>query len=132
MIFVAGCSKPDPLVVRCQKQITKQLTGSSSFVKLSTSHKVLPGTIVQKISALNALKSRVTDKRYIQLIDFHIPQLKKHGDNAGVSNIKIEFDLKSAGGGMRSRVGNCYYFWNKVGSSAPKTLAIIVAKRRAG
>ncbi len=131
MIVVAGCSKPDPLTARCQKQITDQLDGSGSFVELSASHTVLPGTPEQKIRVLTALKSRVTDKRYNQLIDFHIPQLRKHGDNAGVSNIKIEFDLTFSGGGVQPRVGNCYYFWNRVGASEPKTLAIIVAKRRA-
>ena len=131
LIVVAGCSKPDPLTARCQKQIKDQLAGSGSFVKHSSSHTVLPGTTEQKIGVLNSLKTRVTDKRYNQLIDFHIPQLRTHGDNAGVSNIKIEFDLKFSGGGVQPRVGNCYYFWNRVGSSDPKTLAIIVAKRRA-
>ena len=57
LIAVAGCSKPDPLIVRCQKQISDQLSGSSSFAEISSTHIVLPGTPEQKIDVLNALNS---------------------------------------------------------------------------
>ena len=132
VIAIAGCSEPDALSVRCQKQIVEQFAGSGSLVKHSSSHTVLPGTPDQKIRVLKGLVSKITDKRYKQLIEFHIPQVKKLGDNAGISNIKIEFDFKFAAGGVQPRVGNCYYFWSKVGASEPKTLAIIVTRRRTG
>ena len=129
LIAIAGCSKPDPLVVRCQKQIVNQLSGSSSFAEISSTHIVLPGTPEQKIGVLNTLKTKITDGRYKQLIDFHIPQIRDHGDTAGISNITIKFDLEFSGGGIQRRVGNCYYFWRRSGSSNPKTLAVLVEKR---
>ena len=129
LIAIAGCSKPDPLIVRCQKQVSDQLSGSFSFAEVSSTHIVLPGTSAQKIEVLNALKTKITDGRYKQLIDFHIPQVKKFGDNAGISNITIKFDLEFSAGGVQRPVGNCYYFWRRSGSSDPKTLAVLVEKR---
>ena len=129
IIAITGCSKPDPLIVRCQKQVTEQITGSSSFAEISSTHVVLPGTPEQKIGVLNALKTKIMDGRYKQLIDFHIPQIGEFGDNAGISNITIEFDLEFPAGGVQHRVGNCYYFWRKSGATDPKTLAVLVEKR---
>jgi hypothetical protein len=129
LIAITGCSKPDPLIVRCQKQVSDQLSGSSSFADVSSTHVVLPGTPEQKIAVLNALKAQITDGRYKQLIDFHIPQIRKFGDNAGISNITIEFNLEFPAGGVQHRVGNCYYFWRKSGATDPKTLAVLVEKR---
>lgn len=129
LLAIAGCSKPDPLIVRCQKQISDQVGGSSSFAEISSTHVVLDGTPEQKIGVLNALKAKITDGRYKQLIDFHVPQIRDHGDTAGISNITIIFDLEFSAGGVQHRVGNCYYFWRKTGSSDPKTLAVLVEKR---
>ena len=47
--------------------------GSSSFAEVSSTHVVLAGTPERKIGVLNALKTKITDGRYKQLFDFHIP-----------------------------------------------------------
>jgi hypothetical protein len=71
---------------------------------------MLPGTPEQKFGVLNALKIAIEDTYFKQLIDFHIPQVKKFGDAADVSNITIKFDLEFTSGGVQNRVGNYYYF----------------------
>ena len=120
LIAIVGCSKPDPLIVRCQKQISDQLSGSFSFAEVSSTHVVLPGTPEQKIGVLNTLTTKITDGRYKQLIDFHIPQIRKFGEAAGISKITIKFDLEFAAGGVQRRVGNCYYFGEDLALPIPR------------